>query len=175
MKYDNTKSSQAKELAIHGLKCAEIADKLESTTGSVSMMMHRLRKDPTFNLKFSNAGKPVNNLIQAMSEVYYRFHTMHGFEPKASWVAKLFNCSRQHVSKNKPSLATKVGFTRVDPMYLSDSCVEFMDNYAEVFGITRNEAIRSFSKNMEWSGVDFKAIRKEMEDFRKELAGEVQK
>jgi len=166
------KSNQVKELALQGLKRAEIIDLVDSSPSAVNVMMDKLKKDPNFTLKFTNSERKISYLKQAIFDVFYRFHTIHGFTPTASWVSRVCSCSREYVRRIRPLVPVlKESYVYIERVELSTTFIEFVDSYAKVFGISRREAIKSVTRNMSWDGVDFDEINKDLDDFQDSLQG----
>ncbi len=115
-------------------------------------------------MKYSNAGRKKDGKKGRINLLYHQFNKLHGFVPKASSIARFLRCSRHFISASFPNALTenKGEFIYLKNVKVSKEFDYFLEQYADHFGISRAEALQSYTYNV---GKDLK-----IEDFKKVCA-----
>jgi len=158
-----TEIEKVKDLVYQGKSQKEIAEILGKSQVFIGTCISRLRKSKNFNIHFAH-GRHVNKGRLELVRFFHKFNMLHGFFPKQAWVAKLWGVSRQAINQANPNKGEEIGkFVRLSgPVYISDSFNKFIQDYAELFGFSWAEALKSFTHNVDFSKINFEDLKNSM-------------
>lgn len=159
---EKTLTEKVKELALQGLTIAEISEKLNTKPSTVNILIYRLRTSASFDVQY-DIGRKRSSSRQRIIDMFHRFNNLHGFFPRQTWIGDQLGISKQAVHQAKPrNDEEKDKFVKVERVKISKEFHTFLEQYADLFGITIQEALKSFSYNIDLGHINFERLKRTM-------------